>query len=574
MDPTGVLRHAACLLALTVVAVTPVRAADVTGDYTGTWRSEVEDESGELSVTLTQSGDQVTGSLEITNVSCLGVATIAGRLDGAVLTGTYTGTLGSTGRGEFELLADDDGLTGSYEMTGGCFVGDHGTFVLVRSGPGPTFTPTGTRPPGPTPTFTPRRGPCVGDCGHDGVVGVDDLVLGVQIALGRLPLSACPEFDVLPDGRVTIDELTQSIKAARDGCTPAGVTPTAPPPGSFTPTATPTFQPPTPVPDAPSVARRAAGTIQTASQMLLTLPPLLSLFFVSADGAGADGAGAGPGVTVPCLNGGTLTIGCVQIPFRNGKPTYTLTADRCLTDLGDLTALLDGSATVIDETAGHRCLVDRPTSASVTIPALSIEMVSAASTTTTTLTAVEGTIALSGSDPTCTYDRIDARLTGTAHTVTETPDGTPLTTTEAAFDHTGLVLIVHAFADQCIANAYALTVNGRATFTTDGQTLAATYTDFRLEVADATAEAQIDISGSLASECFGRTVRFNPEEPLRVPGAGECPLSGAVRIDADGAHLIEFEAVGLVHINYGNDQTRDETFPTCADPRLFICPNS
>jgi Ca2+-binding EF-hand superfamily protein len=36
----------------------------------------------------------------------------------------------------------------------------------------------------------------------------------VNIALGNLPLSACPAFDVNGDGKVTIDELIRAVNAA------------------------------------------------------------------------------------------------------------------------------------------------------------------------------------------------------------------------------------------------------------------------------------------------------------------------------------------------------------------------
>jgi len=36
----------------------------------------------------------------------------------------------------------------------------------------------------------------------------------VNIALGNLPLSACPAFDVNGDGKVTINELIRAVNAA------------------------------------------------------------------------------------------------------------------------------------------------------------------------------------------------------------------------------------------------------------------------------------------------------------------------------------------------------------------------
>jgi hypothetical protein len=68
---------------------------------------------------------------------------------------------------------------------------------------------------------TPRPfDPCVGDCRQPGVVGIADLVTGVQIALGTLPASACPNLRN-PGCRVDIGQLTLAVDNALNGCVPA-----------------------------------------------------------------------------------------------------------------------------------------------------------------------------------------------------------------------------------------------------------------------------------------------------------------------------------------------------------------
>jgi len=59
----------------------------------------------------------------------------------------------------------------------------------------------------------------VGDCDRDGSVTVDELILGVNIALGELPVADCPSFDADGDGQVTIDELTLGVNTALNGPT-------------------------------------------------------------------------------------------------------------------------------------------------------------------------------------------------------------------------------------------------------------------------------------------------------------------------------------------------------------------
>jgi hypothetical protein len=54
----------------------------------------------------------------------------------------------------------------------------------------------------------------VGDCNRNGVVGIEELVRGVGIALGNTPVTECTPFDRVPDGRVTVDELVRGVRNA------------------------------------------------------------------------------------------------------------------------------------------------------------------------------------------------------------------------------------------------------------------------------------------------------------------------------------------------------------------------
>lgn len=60
--------------------------------------------------------------------------------------------------------------------------------------------------------------PCAGDCRGDGRTSIDELIKGVGIALGNLPVEQCQAFDIRPDGTVTIDELVAAVNAALNGC--------------------------------------------------------------------------------------------------------------------------------------------------------------------------------------------------------------------------------------------------------------------------------------------------------------------------------------------------------------------
>jgi outer membrane protein assembly factor BamB len=59
---------------------------------------------------------------------------------------------------------------------------------------------------------------CTGDCNGDGQVTIAEVLMGVSIAFGTLPLSACPAFDVNMDGTVSIDELIVAVSDAQHTC--------------------------------------------------------------------------------------------------------------------------------------------------------------------------------------------------------------------------------------------------------------------------------------------------------------------------------------------------------------------
>jgi hypothetical protein len=58
---------------------------------------------------------------------------------------------------------------------------------------------------------------CAGDCNGDGIVTVDELIAGVNIALGAASVSACPPMDTNHDDQVTIDELIAATQCALTG---------------------------------------------------------------------------------------------------------------------------------------------------------------------------------------------------------------------------------------------------------------------------------------------------------------------------------------------------------------------
>ena len=59
---------------------------------------------------------------------------------------------------------------------------------------------------------------CTGDCSDDRSVKINELIIGVNIALGRAAVSSCPSFDTNGSSTVAINELIIGVNNALDGC--------------------------------------------------------------------------------------------------------------------------------------------------------------------------------------------------------------------------------------------------------------------------------------------------------------------------------------------------------------------
>jgi len=72
---------------------------------------------------------------------------------------------------------------------------------------------------------------CTGDCDGDGQVTINEVVRGVNIALGSTPLGVCAQFDADGDGTVAINELIAAVGDVLASCSAAtpGPTPTVTP---------------------------------------------------------------------------------------------------------------------------------------------------------------------------------------------------------------------------------------------------------------------------------------------------------------------------------------------------------
>ncbi len=67
---------------------------------------------------------------------------------------------------------------------------------------------------------------CVGDCDDNGSVSINELITGVNIALGSVSADSCSSLDLDENGMVSVSELIAAVNNALRGCADPLATPT------------------------------------------------------------------------------------------------------------------------------------------------------------------------------------------------------------------------------------------------------------------------------------------------------------------------------------------------------------
>jgi YVTN family beta-propeller protein len=120
--------------------------------------------------------------------------------------------------GRFAYVANSQGVAGSDApaVPGDVSVIDTGTHAVLKT------IPVGNNPVGiaisSLPMCVDGHPTCVGDCGVDREVTVDEILTLVNIALGNAQSSACRAGDANGDGQVTVDEILTAVNNALNAC--------------------------------------------------------------------------------------------------------------------------------------------------------------------------------------------------------------------------------------------------------------------------------------------------------------------------------------------------------------------
>lgn len=135
------------------------------------------------------------------------------------------------------IVSDEEWMRAEQNALGGCnanecpastaTAGPSATGTPTQTAASPSRTPTTPRPTattnpsstpstGATPTVIP--GACVGDCDANGSVVVNEVVIGVNIALERSAVATCAAFDPNQTTTVSVSELVQGVNNLLRGC--------------------------------------------------------------------------------------------------------------------------------------------------------------------------------------------------------------------------------------------------------------------------------------------------------------------------------------------------------------------
>jgi hypothetical protein len=103
---------------------------------------------------------------------------------------------------------------------------------------------------------------CDGDCNDDHSVAIDEIILGVRMALGDAPIGDCRAMDGDGNGAVTVNELIAAVTRALQGCG-GPVPPTGTPTRTNTPAPTATVTRPSTPANTPTVTPTQPGDLVT-----------------------------------------------------------------------------------------------------------------------------------------------------------------------------------------------------------------------------------------------------------------------------------------------------------------------
>ena len=361
---------------------------------------------------------------------------------------------------------------------------------------------------------------CTGDCNNDGSITLADILTGITQIFDSAAIAHCSSFDSAPaDGVVRANEITGAVLAA-------GIC----------------------IPSTPAAA--VAGDTAIVANALGVIPKVVAALvsgFVYGTPMAPLARGPSPQPQDCPLGGTALRIGTI--------PTVQVALDSCRVPAAGGSVTFQGAINLnLDSFTAF--VVSTFEDAGGT-PAL---------TATADLSGTVG--ATLGGD--CYV--ADAIITAVGRLSAATADGQMVSLATQRLD---VAISDLVFSTNCAPVGYRLVINGVATLgSSAGNGANASFQDFVMTVDESVDPASLTLDGAFSSDCFGGAVTLATQMPIALPGGQICPVGGAVDATlTDGAARILYGADGSVQIDLGPDESVDEVFPQCLDPRLAMCPS-
>jgi hypothetical protein len=416
---------------------------------------------------------------------------------------------------------------------------------------------------------------CIGDCGRDGEVTIDDLLVMVSIALGTAPLSSCEAGNANGDDEITIDEILAAVANALNACpstptpttaqseststpteteveTPTPTAPQAQPTSTPTATPSPTATERVPVDQAPAVAARAAVAVKA-----LSVAPLAVSAVVNGIQFGA------PLITDPMLGSAAGTCPRGGTATRTGSLTsfnLSATLSQCAVDTRDGTVTFDGNAAV----GGSLLNITLNADVSATF-----RDAGGSETSSARMVLMGRVTQIPIPSGQCQLSSLTLLITSGNLSATVPRAGT----SQVNFQNTTVTLSNIVYDANCIPQMYRLTFNGNAALLTPGgQPENVTFNMLRMDVDESGSGTFLDASGGMTSSCLGGSVQLSTPERMRVPADALCPNAGHIRVMAgQGVGNVFYRSDMSVEVDLDGDGQAEITAPNCLDPRLLMC---
>lgn len=103
---------------------------DVEGTWFGTWRSALWTEDGSMTLDLSQDGDEVSGTFDLSGTWCVGSGRVDGSVDGRNFDVRLVNGIGGEISLDGRVNAASDKIDGDFEVTGGLCEDARGSFEV------------------------------------------------------------------------------------------------------------------------------------------------------------------------------------------------------------------------------------------------------------------------------------------------------------------------------------------------------------------------------------------------------------------------------------------------------------